>query len=127
MPPRKFPQSGRFAGSARPMHRGIARNLPAPQPSRLPGPAIRAEDARMMRRALASLAVCWLAYCSGAPYPTLPPNPYPLAFGMTPPEAAAALGVPLHRLARRSQVYIAVGQAPIPGFYITDTGMALQF
>ena len=43
-----------------------------------------------MRRAIASLCVCWLAWC-GAPRS----NTVPLAFGMTPDEASAALGLPL--------------------------------
>lgn len=77
-----------------------------------------------MRRAIASLCVCWLAWC-GAPRT----NTVPLAFGMTPDEAAAALGLPLvyHSGRRGSEIYIAAGPAGIPGFYPTDHGIALQF
>lgn len=77
-----------------------------------------------MRRAVASLCVCWLAYC-GAPRS----NTLPLAFGMTPKQAAFALGVPLSRHSGRagSKIAIAVGLANIPGYYPVDTGLALQF
>jgi hypothetical protein len=77
-----------------------------------------------MRRAVASLSICWLAYC-GAPAS----NTFPLAFGMTPKEAAHVLGVPLDYRSGRggSKIYAAVGPAPIPGYYPVDTGLALQF
>ena len=83
----------------------------------------RAEDDGM-RSAVASLCVCWLAYCS-APSS----NTAPLAFGMTPKQTEAALGVPLVRYPgrRRSNIMIAAGLAPIPGYYPVDTGLALQF
>jgi hypothetical protein len=79
---------------------------------------------RGMRRAIASLCVCWLAWC-GAPGS----NTVPLAFGMTPEEASAALGLPLTYYSGRpgSEIYLAVGEAGIPGFYPTDFGIALQF
>lgn len=78
----------------------------------------------IMRRAIASLCVCWLAYC-GAPRS----NTLPLAFGMTPEEASAALGLPLTYYSghRGSKIFLAVGSAGIPGFYPVDTGLALQF
>ena len=77
-----------------------------------------------MRRAIASLCVCWLAWC-GAPRA----NTVPLAFGMTPNEVSAALGVPLvyHSGRPGSEIYVAAGHAGIPGFYPTDHGIALQF
>jgi hypothetical protein len=76
------------------------------------------------RQAIASLCVCWLAWC-GAPRA----NTVPLAFGMTPDEASAALGLPLtyHSGRPGSEIFIAVGHAGIPGFYPTDHGIALQF
>ena len=83
-----------------------------------------------MRRAIASLCVCWLAWC-GAPRPNTAPrsNTLPLAFGMTPDQASAALGLPLvyHSGRRGSEIFVAAGPAGIPGFYPTDFGIALQF
>jgi hypothetical protein len=77
-----------------------------------------------MRRFLASLSVCWLAFC-GAPHS----NTAPLAFGMTPKEASTALGLPLtyHSGRKGSKIYLAVGSEPIPGFYQVHKGVALQF
>jgi hypothetical protein len=83
-----------------------------------------------MRRLFASLSVCWLAWCS-APEPYAAPrsNVLPLAFGMTPDEASAALGLPLvyHSGRPGSEVYLATAAAGVPGFYPTDYGIALQF
>jgi hypothetical protein len=77
----------------------------------------------MKRIFVASLWVCWAAYCAA------PSNTSPLAFGMTPDEAATALGVPLVRYSDRhgSEIYLAWGRAKIPGFYPTDSALALQF
>jgi hypothetical protein len=77
-----------------------------------------------MRRLVASLCICWLAWC-GAPHS----NTIPLAFGMTPAQASAALGLPLtdHSGRPGNEVFLAVGHAGIPGFYPTDFGIALQF
>ena len=77
-----------------------------------------------MRRLAASVGVCWLAWC-GAPGS----NTAPLAFGMTPAEASAALALPLvyHSGRRGSEIYVAGGPAGIPGFYPTGFGIALQF
>ena len=77
-----------------------------------------------MRHVIASLCVCWLAYC-GAPRS----NTLPLAFGMTPAETASALGVPLSHYSGRkgSKIYVAVKSAGIPGFYPVDRGIALQY
>ena len=77
-----------------------------------------------MRRLIPSFCACWLAWCAGNS-----PNTAPLAFGMTPQQAAAALGMPLNHLSGRggSQIYYAVGPEGIPGFYPTDTALALQF
>jgi hypothetical protein len=80
-----------------------------------------------MRRVVPSLCVCWLAWCAtGASNPL---NTAPLAFGMTPQEAATALGMPLTHLSGRrgSEIYYALGPEGIPGFYPTDTALALQF
>jgi hypothetical protein len=77
-----------------------------------------------MRRLIVSLCLCWLAWC-GAPRS----NTAPLAFGMTPAEASAALGLPLirHSGRRGSEIYLALAPADIPGFYPTGFGIALQF
>jgi hypothetical protein len=77
-----------------------------------------------MRRAVASLCLCWVAFC-GAEYS----NTVPLAFGMTPAEASLALGVPLaYRSGRAgSEIFVTERSAGIPGFYPTDTALALQF
>lgn len=77
-----------------------------------------------MRRLIASLSVCWLGWCV-APGS----NTAPLAFGMTPAEASAALRLPLvyHSGRRGSEIYVAGGQAGIPGFYPTTFEIALQF
>ena len=78
-----------------------------------------------MRRAIATLCVCWLATC-GVP---APPNAIPLAFGMSPAQVETALGIPLHHVSGRggSKIYVAVGFAPIHGAYAVDAGLALQF
>jgi hypothetical protein len=77
-----------------------------------------------IRQAIATLCVCWLAWC-GAPGS----NSVPLAFGMTPDQASAALGLPLIYVSGRpgSEIFVATGPAGIPGFYPTDHGIALQF
>jgi hypothetical protein len=70
------------------------------------------------------LCVCWLAYC-GAPRS----NTMPLAFGMSPQQAEAALGEPLiyHSGRGGSKIYVASGPTGIPGYYRADTTVALQF
>lgn len=75
-----------------------------------------------MRRALATFCVCWLAWC-GAPRS----NNQPLAYGMTPAQAALALGEPLVYHSGRRGSKIAAGPAGIPGFYPSNAGIALQF
>lgn len=77
----------------------------------------------LARRIIASLCICWTAYCGAYS------NVAPLAFGMTPDEAANALGVPLvyHSGRPGSEIYLARGNAAIPGFYPVDSGIALQF
>jgi hypothetical protein len=74
-----------------------------------------------MKRAIATFCLCWLGYCG------VESNTYPLAFGMTPPEASAALGLPLTRYPGRSEIYLAYGTPRIPGFYPSDSAIALQF
>jgi len=76
-----------------------------------------------MKRVVASLCLCWAAYCGYSS------NTFPLAFGMTPDEAALALGVPLvyHSGRQGSEVYLAFGTPGIPGFYPVDSAVALQF
>ena len=82
-----------------------------------------AEDGGM-RRVVASLCVCWLAYC-GAPRS----NVLPLVFGMTPEQAEQSLGVPLayHSGRGGSKIFLAAGLTSIPGFYPVDSALALQF
>jgi len=77
-----------------------------------------------MRRAIATLCICWAAYCGATRS-----NTAPLAFGMTADEASAALGLPLayHSGRPGSEIFIAAGPAGIPGFYPVDYGIALQF
>jgi hypothetical protein len=76
-----------------------------------------------MKRIVASLYVCLAAYCS---YPS---NTAPLAFGMTPEQASAALGVPIFYHSGRpgSETYVTAGSVNVPGFYPVDTAIALQF
>jgi hypothetical protein len=81
-------------------------------------------DRRHARRIMASLCLCWTAYCGA--YRS---NVAPLAFGMTPDEVASALGMPLtyHSGRPGAEIYLARGSAGIPGFYPVDSGIALQF
>jgi len=76
-----------------------------------------------MKRIAATLVMCWGAYCG------LQSNTFPLAFGMTPDQAALALGAPLiyHSGPRGSEIFLAFGTPAIPGFYPSDSAIALQF
>jgi hypothetical protein len=76
-----------------------------------------------MKRFAAALWICLAAYCGR------PDNVVPLAFGMTPEEAAIALGVPLvyHSGRPGAEIYLAYGSAGVPGFYPVDSALALQF
>jgi hypothetical protein len=76
-----------------------------------------------MKRFVVSLWICWAAYCG---YQS---NTIPLAFGMTIPESAAALGVPLfyHSGQHGSEIYLAYGQAMVVGAYPVASAIALQF
>ena len=76
-----------------------------------------------MKRLVASLWVCWAAYCGAQS------NTVPLAFGMTANEAALALGAPLlyHSGPPGSEIFLAFRPAGIPGFYPADSALALQF
>ena len=77
----------------------------------------------IMKRFVASLWVCFGAYCG------YQPNTLPLAFGMTVEQAGAAMGVPLIYYSGRggSEIYVAYGKERIPGFYPADAALALQF
>jgi hypothetical protein len=77
-----------------------------------------------MKRVVASIGICWAAYCG--PYQSATA---PLAFGMTPEEAAAALGAPLSYYSGPpgSEILLAARSADIPGFYPVDFPLALQF
>jgi hypothetical protein len=76
-----------------------------------------------MRRGIVTCCVCWLAYCATGT------NTRPLAYGMTPSQAEAALGLPLkyHSGGRGSEIYVTAGPAGIPGYYPTKEVIALQF
>jgi hypothetical protein len=76
-----------------------------------------------MKRVVASLLMCWAAFCGTQS------NTAPLAFGMTPAEASIALGVPLvyYSGGPGSEIYLAYGSPGIPGFYPVDSALALQF
>jgi hypothetical protein len=58
-----------------------------------------------------------------------PPNTLPLAFGMTPQDAAAALGAPLayHHGGPGNEVFSAIVEAPVPGLFRVDRRIFLQF
>jgi hypothetical protein len=58
-----------------------------------------------------------------------PPSTLPLAFGMTPQDAATALGTPLtyDRGRRGNEVFYAERPALTPGFYRVDRRVWLQF
>jgi hypothetical protein len=74
-----------------------------------------------MKRVL-SLCVCWVAWCAANQT-----NTTPLVFGMTPPEVSGALGLPLIPVPRHHDMYYVIAPEGIPGFYPTDTALALQF
>jgi hypothetical protein len=81
-------------------------------------------DRRSARRIAAPICLCWALYCGSYDSNTLP-----LAFGMTPEEAATALGVPLiyESGPRGSEVFLARGSAGVPGLFPADIAIALQF
>jgi hypothetical protein len=76
-----------------------------------------------MKRVVASLWICFGAYCG---YQS---NTAPLAFGMTVEQASVAMGVPLVYYSGygKSEIYVAYGTPAIPGFYPSDSAIALQF
>jgi hypothetical protein len=76
-----------------------------------------------MKRVVVSLWVCFAAYCGAQT------NTAPLAFGMTPDQASAALGVPLvyYSGPPGSEIFLAYGSAGVPGAYPVDAALALQF
>jgi hypothetical protein len=56
-------------------------------------------------------------------------NTFPLAFGMTPTETAAAIGTPLVYVSGRpgSEVFVAERDAGVPGLYPVAARVFLQF
>ncbi len=76
------------------------------------------------RNAAAALTLCWAAYCG--PYDS---NNWPLAVGMTPQQAATALGTELTYVSgpRGSEIYVAAGTAGVPGRFPVDAQLTLQF
>jgi hypothetical protein len=85
---------------------------------------MRSTDRYIAGRIAALAWLCWAIHCG--PYDS---NTWPLAFGMTPEQATAALGVPLTYYAGPpgSEIYLARGVADIPGTFPADTAIALQF
>lgn len=84
----------------------------------------------MTRIVVVALTLCWLVAGSAHASQLAPPsNIVPLAFGMTPDEAAAALGAPLVHVAGRpgSEVFVAERNAGIPGLYPAGERLFLQF
>jgi hypothetical protein len=78
----------------------------------------------LAKSTVAALVLCWAVNCG--PYDS---NTWPLAFGMTPQEAATALGMQLTYLSgpRGSEVYVATGSAGVPGRFPVDAEITLQF
>jgi hypothetical protein len=78
-----------------------------------------------MMKSVAALACAGWLTVPGAD----PPSTLPLSFGMTPQDAAAALGAPLIYDHGRpgSEVFVAMRPAHIPGFYRVDRRVFLQF
>jgi hypothetical protein len=87
------------------------------------GPTMGSIDRSWIAR-LAALCLCWGIYCG--PYDS---NAFPLAFGMSPEDAAAALGVPLTYYSGPpgSEIFLARGAAGIPGLFPVDATLTLQF
>jgi hypothetical protein len=76
-------------------------------------------------------AVVWgcLGLFSSCPFFDVRSNALPLAFGMTPDQAAAALDVPLTYMSGRngSEIFYADRTSAIPSFYTYDRYLWLQF
>jgi hypothetical protein len=77
-----------------------------------------------MRQFVIVACTCWFSLCTADD-----PNTLPLLFGMTPDQAAGALGTPLNHLTGRSgdDIYVADSNTPIPGFYAVGEHLFLQF
>ena len=77
-----------------------------------------------MREFIVVVGVCWLSLCNANA-----PNTLPLAFGMTPDQAATALGLPLTYNSGRhgNEVYVVDGDAQIPGVYSVGQHLYLKF
>jgi hypothetical protein len=77
------------------------------------------------RRAIVWLCVGWFSSC---PYFEPRSNALPLAFGMSPQEAQAALNVPLVPVpGRKGSVYFTTRPSSIPGFFPYENQLWLQF
>jgi len=77
-----------------------------------------------MRRWFVLFCIGWTGVCSGAHLP----NTLPLALGMSPRDAATALGVPIVRVATRSgaEIYTTDRDAGVPGYPVGER-LFLQF
>jgi hypothetical protein len=77
-----------------------------------------------MRQLITVTAVCWFSLCNADV-----PNTLPLAFGMTPDQASAALEAPLTYDSgqRGNEIYVVDGSANIPGFYSVGKHLFLKF
>src|SRR5450755_4680843 len=74
-------------------------------------------------------AVVWgcIGFISTCAYSDLRQNAVPLAFGMTPEAAAAALELPLARVPGRREIYYAEQTTLTTGLYAHDRHLWLQF
>jgi|EndMetStandDraft_2_1072991.scaffolds.fasta_scaffold212390_1 hypothetical protein len=83
----------------------------------------------MTRIIIGLIALGWLAAGSAHASGLAPSNIAPLAFGMTPEEAATVLGTRLVYVSGRpgSEVFLAERDAGVPGFYPVNFRIFLQF
>jgi hypothetical protein len=77
-----------------------------------------------MKSVIALTCAGWLAVPGAQPS-----NTAPLAFGMTPQDAAAVLGMPLTRVEGRrgTDIYYVVRDSGVPGLFRVDQRLYLQF
>jgi hypothetical protein len=84
----------------------------------------------MTRILICLIALSWLAGGGAHASNILPPsNIAPLVFGMSPEEAAAALGTRLVYVSGRpgAEIFLAERDAGVPGFYPVNFRIFLQF
>jgi hypothetical protein len=78
----------------------------------------------MMRRLFVLFCIGWTGFCGGAHLP----DTLPLALGMTPEDAATALGVGIVRVSEQSDsvIYTTDRDAAVPGYPVGER-LFLQF